>query len=94
LHRITGASWLLKEFRAAARLQVSRWFRIAESARRLMFGITAWRQSRDEIVQPFRAPRPASGMCEAQRADLIAACEGKITWPQYFAKWGNRGLTL
>ena len=30
----------------------------------------------------------ASGMCEAQRIDLQAALEGKITWRQYFAKWG------
>lgn len=33
-------------------------------------------------------------MCEEQRADFVAACDGKITWRQYFAKWGNRGLTL
>jgi hypothetical protein len=33
-------------------------------------------------------------MCEAQRVDFIAACDGKITWRQYFAKWGHRGLAL
>jgi hypothetical protein len=26
-----------------------------------------------------------------QQADFLAACEGKITWRQYFAKWENRG---
>ena len=30
-----------------------------------------------------------SGMCEAQRIDFIAACDGKITWGQYFEKWGD-----
>jgi len=30
-----------------------------------------------------------SGMSEAQRIDLIAACDGKITWRQYFEKWGD-----
>jgi len=33
--------------------------------------------------------RPAGGMCEAQRADFIAASEGKITWQQYYSKWGQ-----
>jgi hypothetical protein len=37
----------------------------------------------------FPAPgRPSSGMCEAQRIDLAAAQAGKITWRQYFARWG------
>jgi len=30
-----------------------------------------------------------SGMCEAQRIDFIAACEGRITWCQYFDRWGD-----
>ena len=34
-------------------------------------------------------PTKASGMCEAQRIDFKAACEGKITWKQYFDKWGD-----
>ena len=29
------------------------------------------------------------GMCEAQRIDLKAAIEGRITWQQYFAIWGD-----
>ena len=29
------------------------------------------------------------GMSEAQRIDLKAAIEGRITWQQYFAIWGN-----
>jgi hypothetical protein len=28
-------------------------------------------------------------MCEAQRIDLRAAQDGKITWAQYFALWGG-----
>jgi hypothetical protein len=28
-------------------------------------------------------------MCEAQRIDLKAAFEGRITWRQYFEKWGD-----
>jgi len=56
--------------------------------------MAAWREAREEIVQPLLAPRRPSHMCEEQRADFIAACEGKITWRQYFAKWGNHGLAL
>jgi len=29
------------------------------------------------------------GMSEAQRIDLKAAIEGRITWRQYFAIWGD-----
>jgi len=43
-----------------------------------------------ELMQPHRP----TGMCEAQRIDFMAACEGKITWWQYFAKWGRQGLSL
>jgi hypothetical protein len=36
----------------------------------------------------------SSGMGEEQRADYKAACDGKITWQQYFRKWGNaNGMT-
>ena len=28
-------------------------------------------------------------MCEAQRIDFKAAREGRITWRQYFEKWGD-----
>jgi hypothetical protein len=27
-------------------------------------------------------------MCLEQRIDYVAACDGKITWARYFAKWG------
>ena len=30
-------------------------------------------------------------MCEAQRIDLVAAIEGKITWQAYHAKWSQGG---
>jgi hypothetical protein len=42
--------------------------------------------------RPARPISPAAaktGMCEAQRIDFEAACDGKITWQQYFAKWGG-----
>lgn len=38
--------------------------------------------------QPIGGGKP-SGMSEAQWLDFIAACEGKITWRQYFQKWGG-----
>ena len=31
-------------------------------------------------------------MPEEQRVDYIAACDGKITWKQYFLKWGSLSL--
>jgi hypothetical protein len=36
--------------------------------------------------------RTARLICEAQRFDFEAACEGKITWQQYFLRWGKCGL--
>jgi hypothetical protein len=33
-------------------------------------------------------------MCEAQRIDLEAACEGRITWRRYYELWGAEGLAL
>jgi len=38
-----------------------------------------------------RPVRSARGMCEAQRIDLAAASAGRITWAQYFMKWGPGG---
>lgn len=53
------------------------------------------RQASDEIAARARmAPRRPVSMCEEQRADYLAACAGKITWRQYFAKWGNAQLAL
>jgi len=34
----------------------------------------------------------SSGMSEEQRIDYVAACDGKITWQQYFRKWGSLSL--
>jgi len=48
----------------------------------------------NEIARRMSAPQRPSGMCEAQRVDFIAACDGKITWRQYYAKWGSDRLTL
>jgi hypothetical protein len=48
----------------------------------------------NEIMRRMPMPQRPSGMCEAQRADFTAACDGKITWRQYYAKWGSDRLTL
>jgi hypothetical protein len=47
-----------------------------------------------ERPQPTRPAffRANSPMCEAQRLDLKAAREGRITWQQYFAMWGTLSL--
>lgn len=51
-----------------------------------------------QVTERLQPQRPAffganrSGMCEAQRLDLKAAQDGKITWRQYFAMWGGLGL--
>ena len=49
-------------------------------------------------TMPVSKGNNLSGMGEEQRLDYLAACEGKITWRQYFQKWGNPlekgGLTL
>jgi hypothetical protein len=42
---------------------------------------------------PFR-PVAHGGMSEAQRIDLEAAILGKITWAEYFRKWGRSGPSL
>ena len=42
----------------------------------------------------FAQPQRPTGMCEAQRVDFNAACERRITWHQYFEKWGRQGLSL
>ena len=52
------------------------------------------REAAREICAAASAPKRPSGMCEAQRVDYIAACERRITWQQYYARWGNSGLTL
>jgi hypothetical protein len=51
-------------------------------------------EAREEITRRLFVPKRPSDMCEAQRVDFFAACEGKITGRQYFAKWGSRNLTL
>ena len=54
----------------------------------------AMREVAKEIVQRLFTPTRPTGMCEAQRADYLAACDGKITWRLYFSKWGGNSLTL
>ena len=45
--------------------------------------------------QPQISGGAISGMCEAQRIDFIAACEARISWPQYFDRWGDGpGMTM
>jgi hypothetical protein len=56
--------------------------------------LATMREAVKEIVQRLPIPSRPTGMCEAQRAEYLAACDGKITWRQYFAKWGADRLTL
>lgn len=46
------------------------------------------------LKQPTMLHRPISrgNMSKEQWSDYMAACEGKITWAQYFKKWGD-GVT-
>jgi len=59
---------------------------ISEPAAAILDSVAAPRVIRTEAPErpmPFN-PGNLSGMCEAQRIDLIAAIEGRITWRQYF----------
>ena len=61
------------------------------------YGRVIVRDHRAKAEQPLTAPvRPLAtgGMCHAQRIDLQAAIEGKITWAEYARKWGGRALSL
>ena len=61
------------------------------------YGRVIVRDHRAKAEQPLTAPvRPLAtgGMCYAQRMDLQAAIEGKITWAEYNRKWGGRALSL
>ncbi|MBV8648457.1 relaxase/mobilization nuclease domain-containing protein [Paludibacterium sp.] len=49
-------------------------------------------QSREPHLTPHR-PVSRGSMSEEQWIDFKAACEGRITWQQYFARWSN-GLSL
>jgi hypothetical protein len=56
---------------------------------------TAWRHSATvvttpapAIIAPMTMRRPETGLCPEQEADLRAACNGSLTWAQYFRKWG------
>jgi len=44
-------------------------------------------------IRPNFIPTSRGAMCEAQWIDFKAACDGKITWRQYFTTWGREGLT-
>jgi hypothetical protein len=49
----------------------------------------------EQPQQPARSqPTPFGGMSAEQLADFIAACEGRITWRQYFERWGKKGLSF
>ncbi len=45
-------------------------------------------QSQELPIRPLTGGS-LSGMSKEQQLDFVAACEGKITWQQYFRKWGN-----
>jgi hypothetical protein len=46
----------------------------------------------EQPVRPLFMPSRSGGMNEEQRIDLELAMEGRITWQQYFAKWGTPSL--
>jgi relaxase-like protein len=61
------------------------------------YGRVIVRRQRAKAEQPLTVPvRPLAtgGMCHAQRIDLQAAIDGKITWAEYSRKWGGRALSL
>jgi hypothetical protein len=61
-------------------------------SRRLRFK----RSPPEKLPMPIRphASENLSGLSEAQRIDFLAACHGRITWWQYFQKWGRTGMGL
>jgi hypothetical protein len=64
-------------------------------SRAFLFG--RFKEAKDDtFVQQAMPQRPIAhgGMSQAQLVDLIAAQEGKITWAEYFRKWGGRGPSL
>ncbi len=52
-----------------------------------------YRSEKEPKQQSFMPSRPSapSGMSLAQWYDLLAAMEGKISWEEYFQKWGGGG---
>jgi hypothetical protein len=59
--------------------------------------IVTWRPASQEISGEKGPKRQwglpiagNGGMCAEQRADYQAACDGKIAWSVYFAKWGPK----
>jgi hypothetical protein len=62
---------------------------IARTARKLLTRRAAERVTKKKQRRPRRFKIAANGsMCTEQRIDYLAACDGKITWGRYFAKWG------
>jgi len=59
--------------------------------------IVTWRSASQELAGEKGPKRQwglpiagNGGMCAEQRADYQAACDGKIAWSVYFAKWGPK----
>ena len=59
--------------------------------------IITWQPAALEVAgekmpkRPWDVPIASNGsMCAEQQIDHQAACDGKITWQSYFAKWGPR----
>ena len=59
--------------------------------------IVTWRPASQEVAgekmpkRPWGVPIASNGsMCAEQQIDYQAACDGKITWGAYFAKWAPR----
>lgn len=62
----------------------------------LGFGLARFREAKDDFAKWTIPHRPIAhgGMSRAQLIDLMAAMEGKITWAEYFRKWGGNQLSL
>jgi hypothetical protein len=79
-------------FREAARIVVSRSGILAWLPIPLVKAIAKTKAEEPSRPQFGRLPTSTSGMSEAQRIDLIAAIEGRITWRRYFEIWGDLSL--
>jgi hypothetical protein len=60
------------------------------------FSLPRFKEAKNDFANWTMPQRPIAhgGMSRAQLVDLIAAMEGKITWAEYFRKWGSHGPSL
>jgi hypothetical protein len=75
------------------------WYTSRSLTRRTTFNVfwlAQFKEAKDDFAQWTMPHRPIAhgGMSRAQLVDLIAAMEGKITWAEYFRKWGGSAPSL